>query len=149
MFRPHEAIIRQLSIGGNHHASVLPRCYCMSSYLRNVRSHLPHAIFMYGVHVVFLVRGFLRSGMCPLYIRDTLRRAVTAWQYWRVSPCSLVIFFNLYLPDDGLVRPKHVATNDILWILNGLVTFKIKVVFAFIDESEWMNEILMQQDAEI
>jgi hypothetical protein len=35
--------------------------------LRNVRSHFPHAIFMYGVHVVFLVRGFLKSGVCPLY----------------------------------------------------------------------------------
>jgi hypothetical protein len=30
-------------------------------------SHFPHAIFMYGVHTVFLVPGFFRSGVCPLY----------------------------------------------------------------------------------
>jgi hypothetical protein len=29
-------------------------------------SHFPHAICIYGVHVVFLVRGFLWSGVCPL-----------------------------------------------------------------------------------
>jgi hypothetical protein len=77
--------MRQLSTGGNHHtaqthASGLPCCYCTSSYSRNVRSHFSHAIFMYGVHVMFLVRDFLRSGMCPLCLTHSF-----------TCPCLVVI----------------------------------------------------------
>jgi hypothetical protein len=77
MFWPYKAIIRQLSIGGNHHTarthvSVLPCCYCTSSYLRNVHSHFAHATFMYSVHVVFLVCGFLKlvKILVEGYLRD-------------------------------------------------------------------------------
>jgi hypothetical protein len=64
MFRPHKAIIMQISTGGNHHtarthASLLPCCFCMSSYLRNVRLHFPHAIFC---------TAFMLCSLCAVFL---------------------------------------------------------------------------------
>jgi hypothetical protein len=39
---------------------------CVVFLLR--RAHLPHATLVYCVHVVFLVRGYPTSGVCPLCI---------------------------------------------------------------------------------
>jgi hypothetical protein len=66
MFRPYEAIITQLLNEGNNMLLLHVIIF------ENVHSHFPHAGFMCSVHVVFLVRGFRRSCICPLYYkRDT------------------------------------------------------------------------------
>jgi hypothetical protein len=77
---------------GHHQATISWRksLHCMGSHVNinklllhvvvfeNVHSHFPHAIFMCGIHVVFLVCGFPRSGMCPLYYkRDTYVTYIT------------------------------------------------------------------------
>jgi hypothetical protein len=53
------------------------------------------------------------------------------------------------LPDDGRARPKPVAKDDILNLKCNYVTIKRKVLFPYIYESDLVNGILMQQDAEI
>jgi hypothetical protein len=47
------------------YTSTLTCCYCMSSCLRMYSCTFFMLFFMYCLHVVFLVRGFPRSGVCP------------------------------------------------------------------------------------
>jgi hypothetical protein len=79
------------------HASILPRCYITSSCLRNVRSHLPHATLMYGVHVVFLVSGFLSQARAPpsRYYHVRRSRCVSCACFFFSQACVPYMFSSL------------------------------------------------------
>jgi hypothetical protein len=78
MFRPHEAT------SGNYQLEEIITLHGRTRQydhvvparrrIRNVRSHFPRAIFMYGVHVVFLVRDLLCQ-VCVPYIESCLMMA--------------------------------------------------------------------------
>jgi hypothetical protein len=53
--------------GGGGCMSLLKRCYCMSSYSRMYARTFFTLLVCCGVHIVILVRGFPRSGVCRLY----------------------------------------------------------------------------------
>jgi hypothetical protein len=64
--------------------------------------------------------------ICEVRAKDShiRRSAVTAMQYCRVTPCSVVISFSRLLADDSLGKLKHEAKNG---ILNDM-QFKLNVI---------------------